>query len=153
MALISSCQMSSFFNSIFKVNPCICLHLSASISPHLAVLKEFWNLITLFCTRAIWKFSNPKNFSWGNANLLNQNFLWKCNFNQVFQHRHISDSGGSSGGETHPIQSTSSQAVRAQAWLQGDLALSSGTEQGARWSHIQTMTWATELSALLGKGQ
>lgn len=61
--------MSSFFNSIFKANPCVCLHLSVSISPHLAVLKEFWNLITLFCTRAIWKFSNSMDYSWGNANL------------------------------------------------------------------------------------
>lgn len=61
--------MSSFFNSIFKANPCVCLHLSVSISPHLAVLKEFWNAITLFCTRAIWKFSNSMDYSWGNASL------------------------------------------------------------------------------------
>lgn len=63
--------MNSFFNSIFKGNPCLSLHLSVSVSLRLAVLKEFWNLITLFCSRAIWKFSNPTDFSWGNANLFN----------------------------------------------------------------------------------
>lgn len=50
---------------------------------------------------------------------LNPNFLWKWNFSQVFQQRHISDWGGSTQGDTHPIQPTSSQAVCAQAWLGG----------------------------------
>lgn len=30
MALISSCQVSSFLTSISKGNPCVCLHLSVS---------------------------------------------------------------------------------------------------------------------------
>lgn len=143
--------MSSFFNSIFKANPHVCLHLSVSISPHLAVLKEFWNLITLFCTRAIRKFSKPMDFSWRNTNLFKPKlFCENATSTASFSTDTFQTQEGAPAGETHPIHPTSSQAVSAQAWVRGDLALSSGTEQEARWSHIQSITWATELSAVSG---
>lgn len=50
---------------------------------------------------------------------LNPNFLWKWNFNQVFQQRQISDWGGSTQGDTHALQPTSSQTVCAQACIGG----------------------------------
>lgn len=135
--------MSSFFNSIFKANPWICFCLSVSISPHPAVLKEFWSLITLFCTRAIWKFSNPTDFSWENANLFKPQLLWKRNFSQVFQCRHIPDSSlGENLRSANFFTSSSCSGLGA-----GGFDSLSGTVQGVRWSHAQTITWTIELSA------
>lgn len=132
--------MSSFFNSIFKANPCICVYLSVSISPHPAVLKEFWSLVTLFCTRAIWKFSNSTDFSWENANLFKPQLLWKCNFSQVFQRGHISDS--SQREILRPANFFASSSCSSLG--AGGFNSLSGTVQGVRGP---TLTWAVELSA------
>lgn len=75
------------------------------------------------------------DFSWGNANLFNPKLFVKMQLQQSLSAQTLFRLGRELWGETHPSQPMSSQAVRAPAWLHGNLALSSGTEQGVRWSH------------------
>lgn len=55
-------------HSLSKANPCAAAPRCQRF-PRLTRLKEFPSSGTLFCTRALWKCSNPMDFSWANASL------------------------------------------------------------------------------------
>lgn len=92
--------------------------------PLLTVLKQFWNLITLFCTRAVWKFSNPMDFSWGNANLFKPELVVKIQLQPSLSALQTWERAPT---ETPPTQAVPSQAAWVQAWGQGDPTPSPGT--------------------------
>lgn len=107
--------------------------------PLLMVLKQFWNLITLFCTRAVWKFSNPMDFSWGNANLFKPELVVKIQLQPSLSALQTWEGAPT---ETPPLPR---QYLHRQLGFRLE---GKGTQPPllGQCSHVQTHSWDTELS-------